>query len=240
MKVDMLHAPDVVDVWRVSVLESPIAELTRLLSAEERERAERFAFLRDRDQFIAVRGWLRRLLGAYLHRSPSDIRFALGPQGKPHLDEPGCDLQFNVSHSGDVGMLAFSRDRELGVDVERDERSVDVADLARSCFSDVEQRAFESLPTHRRRERFFQLWSAKEAYIKARGGGLSIPLQDFSIDVSSESDEWIVTTSTPADVPFQLVRRLPAPAGYAAAVAVGGDSWKVQLRDTVESTVNAL
>ena len=111
MNVDTLNAPDAIDVWRVSVLESPIAELAELLSGEELERGARFVFGRDRDQFIAVRGWLRRLLGAYLHRAPKDIRFALGPQGKPYLDDDGCNLQFNVSHSGDVGMLAFSRGR---------------------------------------------------------------------------------------------------------------------------------
>ena len=229
MNVDALGAPDAIDVWRVSVLESPIAELAELLSQEERNRAARFVFDRDRDQFVAVRGWLRRLLGAYLHCAPNDIRFALGPQGKPHLDDEGSNLHFNVSHSGDVGLLAFSRGGELGVDVERDEGSVDVVELARSCFSETEQRSFDSLPIHRRRERFFQLWSAKEAYIKARGGGLSIPLQDFSIDVRSESDEWSVTTSAQTEVPFQMVRRLPAPIGYAAAIAASGDRWQVQI-----------
>ena len=226
---------DIVEVWRTSIADTPIASLAPLLSDEERDRAARFVFDRDRHQFIAVRGWLRRLLGEYLNRSPRSIRFGVGPQGKPMLADADHDLHFNVSHSGDVGILAFCPGREIGIDVQRADSRVEIDDLAEHCFSTTELRSLRLLPTGARPDRFFQLWTAKEAYIKAIGGGLSIPLQDFSVDVCDETELWTVATSARADAATTLsVRRIAVPFGYAGAIAAVGRDWQVRIRDLAE------
>jgi 4'-phosphopantetheinyl transferase len=226
-----------VHVWRVFIPEAPIADLALTLSVDERARAARFAYEKDRNQFIAIRGWLRILLGTYLHRPPAEIRFQYGAQGKPLLadSEKDPDLHFNVSHSAALGALAFCRGREIGVDVELMERRFDILDLARSCFSSGEQESLLNCPEDENLERFFQLWTSKEAYIKALGGGLSIPLQDFSVGVRSDSDNWSVVASGAkvpdnADAPL-MVRRLTVPESYAGAVAATGNDWSVQTHD---------
>jgi 4'-phosphopantetheinyl transferase len=230
--VGALPTSDIVHVWRVSIGDSPVASLAALLSEEECARAARFVFDRDRGQFIAVRGWLRRLLGEYLNRSPRDIRFALGSHGKPMLADGDDNLYFNVSHSRDVGLLAFCRGREIGIDVEQADGGAGIDDLARSCFSTTEQESLRLLRGNARVDRFFQLWTAKEAYIKAIGRGLSIPLQDFTVDVRGETDIWTVATSGDTDEGAPLsVQRIPVPFGYAGAVAAIGSSWQVCTRD---------
>lgn len=233
--VGALPDVDMVQVWRASISDAPVASLAALLSDEERDRAARFVFDRDRHQFIVVRGWLRHLLGEYLDRPPRAIRFVVGPHGKPMLAEGDDDLNFNVSHSGDVGVLAFCRGREIGIDVERADPRVEIDDLAESSFSTTERHSLRLLRGNARVDRFFQLWTAKEAFIKALGGGLSIPLQDFTVDVGLETDLWTVATSAETDVPTALsVRRIPVPFGYAGAIAALGSSWQVDIRDLTQ------
>ena len=218
------------EVWRISVAATPITMLSTLLSEDESERAARFVFDRDRNQFIAVRGRLRQLLGRYLDRPPRDIDFWLGPRGKPIL-AGGGDLHFNVSHSGDVGLLAFRRGGAIGVDVEQVNARVAIEELAGSCFSSAERSAMRQLDDHARIDRFFQLWAAKEAYIKALGGGLSVPLQEFTVDVRSDALRWSVATfARPGELPWSVMP-VPVAAGYFGAVAARGIEWRVDIGD---------
>lgn len=222
----------IVRVWRVSIGDRTAASVAALLSHDERARAARYRFDRDRNQFVAVRGWLRRLLGEYLKREPADICFGLGPQGKPMVVDANVDLQFNVSHSGNVGLLAFCRGRDVGVDVERHDTRVEIAELAETCFSIAERESLRALPEGAQSARFFQLWAAKEACIKALGGGLSIPLLDFTVGVNDDTDGWTVEmTAAPGDRGALVVRRIDVPPGYAGAVAAPGDDWDVVVRD---------
>ena len=152
-------------------------ELPRLystLDAEERARAGRFRFAGDRDDFIACRGILRRLLGQYTHRKPSTIEFAYGRHGKPELAAPGIDgpLHFNASHSGALALYAVTAACPVGVDIELVRTIPNVEDLAVRFLAASEARGVMALPRIRRIEKFFACWTVKEAYLKATGEGI--------------------------------------------------------------------
>ena len=221
--VEALGAGEI-HVWHLPIDGSAIPRLSELLAPDERERAVRFAFDRDRHQFVATRAWLRLLLSRYLEQSPERIGFVPGPQGKPAIPD-GPPLHFNVSHSGSRALLAFAPDRELGADVEAVTAARDLPDLAASCFSTAELAVYRR---DGRPETFYRFWTGKEAYIKAVGGGLSIPLQDFSVGLDREATRSIAITRDPA-LPALAVEWLPAVPGYQAAVAAAGTDWRVRL-----------
>jgi len=183
-------APDEIHVCQAHLIldASSQALLHSHLSDDENRRAARFRFDRDRDRFIAARGTLRTLLARYLRRRPRDLQFLPGREGKPALaPEPAGDtLNFNVSHSHDVSVFAFGWNRTIGVDVERVRPDVEYEDIARHHFSAGEIQSLARLPREMRVEAFFRCWTRKEAYIKACGGGLQIPLDGF--DVSAPDD----------------------------------------------------
>jgi len=137
---------------------------------------------------------LRRLLGAQLQCAPATLQFAAGAHGKPHLGaEQASGLQFNLSHSGDQALLGCARDRELGVDIELWRSLGDEAALVRRYFSVAEQHAYAALPAAAQTAAFFQCWTRKEAYIKAVGRGLGLPLDSFDVSLGD-------------GVPVQLLR----------------------------------
>lgn len=179
-----------------------------LLSSEERERAARFRFDRDRNRFIVCRGTLRQRLGLKSH-----VRLIQGLFGKPML--AGSDIRFNVSHSHDMGMIAITRGREVGCDIERVDPSFADENIPERFFSPREVRALRALPAADQCDAFFRCWTRKEAYIKACGLGMSLTLDSF--DVTLEPDR-----------PAALLRgedgwslkAADAPKGYAAAIAV--------------------
>lgn len=177
-----------VDVWRLLGVEAMATEIEHrpewnLLSADERERSQRYRQPRDRHRFLTVRSTLRRLLGRYLDIAPENLEFAYSDRGKPNLRD--TNLTFNVSHSHDVALIAITRDRTLGVDVEY-HRLRDVENLARRFFSPRELATLQALPKSDRPTRFFQLWTAKEAYLKATGEGLS-GLSEIEIEWENET-----------------------------------------------------
>jgi 4'-phosphopantetheinyl transferase len=162
-----------------------IGELALCLSEEERLRAGRFVFERDRRRFIAGRARLRQLLASRLGVRPEAVAFSYGPRGKPALLQKfaGSDLRFNVSHSEDVAVYAFARGREVGIDVEA-VRAIDHADaIAARFFSVRENKAYSTLDPRDRPVGFFNCWTRKEAFIKAIGEGLSHPLDSFDVSL---------------------------------------------------------
>lgn len=220
---------DVIHIWRLPIDETLIPKFFPGLTPEEQTRAARFRFPRDRAQFVGVRGWLRLLLGRYLDRRPNDLTFRHGPEGKPRLDADRPELHFNVSHTPGFGLLAFSRGREIGVDVERLDSGVDLLELAATCFSPVELDAFHAAPPVRRTNEFFRYWTAKEAYIKALGGGMSIPLQEFSVVLRSDHPRWEVIRKE--ESPSLSVHEVAVPEGFAGAVAAPVGEWSVRILD---------
>lgn len=223
-----LPSARVIHVWSLVLSTARIDELLPLLAEDEHVRAREFIFQKDHDRYVAVRGWLRRLCGAYLQEDPAALRFRYGAAGKPALaaNIGDIDLRFNVSHTHDLALLAFSLGREVGVDVEYIDGQVDVVDLARTCFSDEEQHVFHSYTGDPQLALFFQYWTSKEAYIKALGEGLSIPLQEFTVDIRPDIVVRPVTT-TNSDAPRLTVHQLSVPTGYAGAIASEGDDWEV-------------
>jgi len=224
---------DDVHVWRIAleVGDPLLARLHEILADDERRRAERFYFENDRRHFTVARAAMRILLAGYLTRRPEKVNFAYGNYGKPRLtDENNASpLRFNLTHSHGLALLAVTRGREIGVDVERlRDMEQDGELLAERFFSPREAAVLRSLPPQWRREAFFHCWTRKEAYIKAQGKGLSLPLDQF--DVSLHPDEpaaLIATQHDPQEAQRWSLRSLSPAEGYVGALAVEGHSWRL-------------
>jgi len=172
-------ADGAVHVWRAD-LASVSKELGELLSREERERAARFVNERRGELWRRSRGLLRALLGRYLQREPSSLRFALGEHGKPELvaSSSAASLSFNMSHSGSLALYAFSSAGEIGVDVEVARRQIDEVAVARSTFGEVAARRLASLDPGSRHQEFLRAWTRHEAALKCLGVGIGGTLAD--------------------------------------------------------------
>lgn len=153
----------------------------QLLDADEAARHQRFIFERHRHQFLVTRALVRSVLARYAGADSAALQFGKNGYGKPHLTSGSrAGLQFNVSHCEGLIALAVVAGHDVGVDVEFLQRKTDVNGLAERYFSPQEYRDFEELEGRKRHERFFDLWTLKESYIKACGMGLAIPLEEFS------------------------------------------------------------
>ena len=174
-----------VHLWAVDLDtgRAQVARLAKLLSNDERQRAERFHFDRDRRRFIVARGALRTLLGLQAQLSPSRVTFAYGPKGKPSLTH-APDLHFSLSHSSEQAVIALTFGGPVGVDIEQLREIEDAEDLARRFFSPQEVESFLSIAAERRGRAFFNCWTRKEAFVKALGEGLSLALDSFDVSLS--------------------------------------------------------
>lgn len=220
-------------------MDQPAAEvqqLTQTLSSDERSRAERFHFERDRRHFIVGRGLLRTILGRYLGLRSSQLQFCYGPRGKPALaetvSESKAKLYFNLAHAAGLALYAVTNDREIGVDLEQIHPIADMDQIAERFFSAQESAALRALPPEQRQEAFFNCWTRKEAYLKASGEGLAQPLDQFSVSLGpgepaklvsiagdfQEASRWFIQAFSPAN-------------GYVAAVAVQGQDWRLKYWD---------
>jgi 4'-phosphopantetheinyl transferase len=224
---------DEVHVWRFS-LDGPqagVASLGMLLAPEERERARRHRFGRDRRRFVVGRGTLRRILSPYVGCPAERLPIGYGSHGKPELGgakEAARRLQFNLAHSRDTALLAVSRDRRLGIDLEWIRR-VDEARIAARFFSRGERTAVLRQQGAARRRSFFSCWTRKESYVKATGLGLSIPLQDFEVQARAGQPAQLLRTEwNQAEASRWRLCDLPALRGYAAALAVEGHDWRLR------------
>ncbi len=223
-----------VHVW-VARLERSPAELRALastLSADEMERARRFHFERDQNGFIAARGVLRAILGAYLQVDPGRIEFSYGPQGKPALMGPDADLTFNLSHSDDVAFVALTRGRTIGVDIERMKPFAEVADVTRTIFSARELAEFRALAPDDQQASFFSAWTRKEAFVKATGLGFSMSVKEVEVSFGPGEEAQLVRLNGSAGLAKQwTLRDLAAPDGFKAAFAVPGPVLRVVRED---------
>ena len=177
-----------VHVWRASLDVDPTVRerLSAVLSAAEQERAARFAFSRDRNRFAVARAILRHLLGAYLSEPPQDVVIDVLPHGKPMLTAAARipSLRFNLSHSHEFALSAFCLEHEVGIDIEKIKPQVAFEGIESRYFSPQERAELEALPGDLRPEGFFLCWTRKEAYVKARGEGLQVPLESFSVSLT--------------------------------------------------------
>ncbi len=223
---DLALPAGVVHLWRLSATQPParIAALRTLLSPDEVARADRFHFQRDRDRYTVARGVLRQLLGRYLGARPERLRFGTNPYGKPALDDPpGAPIRFNLSHSGTLILYGFSGGPELGVDVEEIRPEIDLLALAKHSFSAPEQAVLRALPPEQHADAFFNCWSRKESYIKARGEGLSRPLDLFDVTLApGEPARLLATRDEPEAAALWSLHAFPIAEGYKAALTVEG------------------
>jgi 4'-phosphopantetheinyl transferase len=223
---------DEVHVWRAS-LEQPksqIESFLNTLAADEQARAGRFYFERDREHFIVARGVLRAILGCYLNRPPECVAFCYGAHGKPALAEDNelDAIRFNVSHSNEVALYAVARDRKVGIDLERIRFDLAVMEIAERFFSRREVATLRTFPTEAQRRAFFRCWTRKEAYIKARGEGLSLPLDQFDVLLAPGKPGAVLhTQQDPSEASRWSLQELCLAPDYAAALAVEGHGWRL-------------
>jgi len=213
-----------VDVWAVGLecSEQCAATLGATLSPDERERADRFHFARDRRRFICGRGVLRHLLGAYLDVRPLDIAFSYGTYGKPALSGRGEGLlKFNVTHSHELALIAVG-DVEMGVDVEAIRPMPDADDVASRFFSARELAELQALPVTVRDAAFFACWTRKEAYLKALGSGLARPLDGFTVTLAPSTPIALVVHGDARETARWSIRELSPLIGYVAALVTEG------------------
>jgi 4'-phosphopantetheinyl transferase len=214
-----LDGPDV-HLWiaRLEASENTFARAFSWLSPDEVERADRFRFEKHRSAFVLGRAVLRALLASYLRIAPEEASFTYGPKGKPAL--AGAALHFNVSNSGDLAAYAFTLDCEIGVDVEHRRRLLEIDGIARRFFAPDEVTELMALSEVERPDGFFNCWTRKEAYIKAVGDGLSVPLDSFQVTLQPGVPARMVTLdgSTAAAERWTLHAFTPAP-DYAGAIA---------------------
>jgi 4'-phosphopantetheinyl transferase len=209
-----------VHVWCASLDDSAeVRSYEAELSSEERDRALRFKFAMDHDRFVVSHGILRQILSRYLQLTPRELDFTATANGKPELAPTSHvdTVQFNMSHSRDLGLFAVARGREIGIDVEYNQETFPFDEVARRFFSAKENAALHSLPVHMRREAFFRCWTCKEALVKAKGTGLGSPLDEISITQTGSN----TLALTNADSTWSLTELNPSP-GYFAALAVEG------------------
>jgi 4'-phosphopantetheinyl transferase len=159
----------------------------QLLSPEERERELRFHFERDRKQFVITRALVRSVLSRYAALAPAAWEFTASSHGRPQVvQEAARHLCFNLSHTAGLVVMAVSAAQDMGVDTENVAIRTAPLDVANSFFSTDEVAGLNALPFAQRQQRFFEYWTLKEAWIKARSMGLSIPLDQFSMDLGTE------------------------------------------------------
>ena len=218
---------DEVHVWRM-VLDSHLSRVERLqqtVAAEEMARAERFRFEKDRRRFMVARGTLRAILSRYLSIPPSRLRFLYGPRGKPRLAEEmgGSRLRFNLAHSHGRALCAVTAHREVGIDIEQIVCDIENDLIAEYLFSSGEIAALRALPAERQPHMFYRLWTQKEAYVKATGDGLHLPLNQFEVALpAGESPTLLGVVGSPEEAGRWSLYELHPWPGYAAALAVQG------------------
>lgn len=216
---------DEIHLWRVSLSKGSglLKELNSALLTDEKERAERFHFEKDRMRFSLSRAVLRWLLGSYLKEDPSKIRLEQNSYGKPLLKNPPRPLRFNLSHSGELILLAFAMDHEVGVDVERFRETADFEKIAHRYFSRDETEELFRFPPEKRREAFFTFWALKEAYLKAKGRGIAMGLDSFSVfwKPDREKASLKVKNAPEESEGFTLLKFSPCP-DHVGALAVEG------------------
>jgi 4'-phosphopantetheinyl transferase len=232
--------PNEVHVWRAR-LDGQLSKSFELsLSEDDRVRASRFKFEGDRHRFVMARACLRTILARYLKTNAAGLQFDLGPFGKPGLAAgPNVlDLRFNLSHSHQLALIAITRGREVGVDLEFMRSDFASDEVAEHFFSPTEVKQLVRMPAGIKTRSFFNCWTRKEAYIKARGEGLSHPLDQFDVSFAPDAPAQLLDSRVdPAEVSRWAFEDLSPHPAYAAALTVEGNFSRLLLWDFQGSTI---
>jgi len=224
---------DEVHVW-LARLDQPLEMVTRsrsILSSDEKSRADRFHFEKDRTAYTVARAALKLLLAKYLDMPATNICFEYTAHGKPFLasaaNSPG--ITFNISHSGGLALLAFAIGRQVGVDVERIRPDFGTLEIAERFFSRSEVESLLAQPVDQQSVCFFNCWTRKEAYIKAIGEGLSCPLDRFDVTLAVDEPARLIETRVASqNAADWLMHNLEVGPEYRAAVIAEGAGWRLR------------
>ena len=220
-----------VHVWRAAldVEAAIVSRMYELLSADERARAERFHFQIDRRHFIVARAHLRMILSRYISIAPAEVRFSYSDHGKPMLAN-GQDrkIKFTLAHSAGIALFAFTRAGEIGVDLELIRPEIAGDDVARRFFSAAEVACLERVPAPARQEAFFDCWTRKEAFVKAKEIGLSLGLDQFDVTLDPTEPAALLRTGwDPDEASRWSLKSIGVGSGYAGTVAVEALDWNL-------------
>jgi len=207
-----------------------VKRLIKLLSRDEIVRANEFYFGVDRDNFVVRRAFLRIIIGRYVQVGPSELRFDYGKHGKPSLVRAVTDgrrLEFNLSHSGKLALYAFTCERQIGIDLEQFDPEFPNEEIARRVFSPSEVASLGSLPAVAQEGAFFNGWVRKEAFVKAKGDGLSIDLDRFDVTLGLEEPVLFRVGWDEEEAKRWTIKPIEVGGNYVAAVAVEGHDWQL-------------
>jgi 4'-phosphopantetheinyl transferase len=233
----LVELPDLsenqVHVWKVCIADfyKRVKAFEQLLNETEKKRACQFKFKDSRLNFIICRGILRFLLSRYLYEDPKSVGIMQDPEGKPELaaDSHQHALKFNLSHSNEICLIALSRNLDLGIDVEEKKPLADLDDMAKSFLTEREFTIFLSCPPGDKLTLFYNLWSAKEAVLKAMGCGLMIQPNQIEIDAIRKKKEFTVQYRSKLIEMTQIeMISLDRLDGYAAWLVIAGKVEKIR------------
>jgi 4'-phosphopantetheinyl transferase len=221
-------APGEVHVWRIELgyPATSTSALKAALSLDEEQRAARFRSIELRERWTIARGALRCILAAYARCEPGALVFREGAHGKPALAWPVVDIPFNLSHTDDLTLVAVAGSGRVGIDAERVRPEVEVEDLSRRFFAPAEAAEILALSPEAQVAAFFTCWTRKEAFVKALGGGLSVPLNSFQVSIQSDQPARLLWAEGEASGRWNLLD-LSEP-GVAAALVVEGPTAVLQ------------
>jgi 4'-phosphopantetheinyl transferase len=220
-----------IHIWQfpLTISRIPLDAYATLLSEDESARAARFRFEKDVRRFTVTRAGVRSILGGYTRRRGQELRFDYSSYGKPALADPMTDIRFNVSHSGDLAMLAMALGCEVGVDLEEIRENVEIDTLAERFFSERERTTLRGLPYRERVRAFFRCWTCKEAFLKGQGLGLSRNLESFDVEVCPDRPARLLATRPDAEQAMQWsLHDVSTEENCAAAVAWAGSITEIK------------
>jgi 4'-phosphopantetheinyl transferase len=227
---DLALAGDAVHVWRAE-LEQPeerVRQLAQTLSQDEQDRAGRFYFERHRRRFIVARAMLRAILGRYLGLDPGQLEFRYGSRGKPYLAARFSQLEFNLAHSRELALYAFTQGREIGIDLEHLRSIADIEQISARFFSARENATLSAFPENQRLRAFYNCWTRKEAYLKATGEGLTHPLDQFDVSLApGEPARLLRVQGDPLEAARWSLQALEPASDYIAAIALRSRGWSL-------------
>jgi 4'-phosphopantetheinyl transferase len=214
-----------IHVWKInSKLNADRDGWGRVLSAAEQDRAQRFRFEKDRQLYVAAHAALRVLLASYEGIDTDQLDFVFGARGKPAIAQPAASrIQFNLSHSHELALLAITRDRAVGIDVEHVRENFSFQEVARRFFTAREAAVLSMLPEALQGTAFYRCWTSKEAFLKAKGTGLSGGLDEVEIVMNAEGSIKIL-----ARIPGWSLLDLPQLTNYESALVVEGGAVPVK------------